>query len=505
MAMRGKALPKSYPSRCKHLRFHIPLPALQPSTAANRGERGYGVYSAGDPVPVRLKRLVKTMLKTEGKLKPPTAPHAVASVDDGVTLNEYAYDANGNMVMRSEFGVIWTQEFNAENRLASISDGTDTWSFTYDGGGNRIKQENPDGTVTLFLGGGIYTLEDAAGNPVVTKYYSIAGQKVAMEGTDGLQYLLADHLGSIIAVTDTSGALVEDSEQRYLPFGVPRLAATGSTTDFSYTGQRALVAVGLMDYNARWYDAALQKFVSPDTIIPSDGSSQALNRYSYVNSNPIRFTDPTGRMPVAGCGDEGKNMCAPTAAEIIQNNFNEAYFNAQTAQAKCKAGNSNYCSGWENAVNDVVKTVDKVKKVLDEASDVGKPGYDQYDLEIDYCKSFISMNGPYSSPTNCFLTQHLRFDPSKVYWTKAGVDFAGAIVPEAKISKQDIDAISLILDFSSGTLTIDEASREGWAEEHTIDLVLIILARTTAYGQYINLASGLNEVGKGFYFDLSGY
>ena|GEM_PF-5384978 len=33
---------------------------------------------------------------------------------------------------------------------------------------------------------------------------------------------------------------------------------------------------------------------SPDTIVPDPGDPQALNRYSYVLNNPLRYTDPTG-------------------------------------------------------------------------------------------------------------------------------------------------------------------------------------------------------------------
>ena len=79
----------------------------------------------------------------------------------------------------TETSVTWTQTFNAENRLATVSDGTDTWTFLYDGDGNRVKQIQADGTVTLFLAGGSYEVEDASGSPSVTHYYAIAGQRVA--------------------------------------------------------------------------------------------------------------------------------------------------------------------------------------------------------------------------------------------------------------------------------------------------------------------------------------
>ena len=38
----------------------------------------------------------------------------------------------------------------------------------------------------------------------------------------------------------------------------------------------------------------LLPFTQPDSIVPSPGSSQSLNRYSYVLNNPLKYIDPTG-------------------------------------------------------------------------------------------------------------------------------------------------------------------------------------------------------------------
>ena len=51
---------------------------------------------------------------------------------------------------------------------------------------------------------------------------------------------------------------------------------------------------GLMDYKARFYDPLLGRFIQSDTLVPSPSSSQALNRYTYVNNNPVRYNDPSG-------------------------------------------------------------------------------------------------------------------------------------------------------------------------------------------------------------------
>jgi len=55
--------------------------------------------------------------------------------------------------------------------------------------------------------------------------------------------------------------------------------------------------MGLYFYEARYYDAALGRFISADTIVPDPNNPQSLNRYSYVLNNPLRYTDPTGNGP----------------------------------------------------------------------------------------------------------------------------------------------------------------------------------------------------------------
>jgi hypothetical protein len=65
-------------------------------------------------------------------------------------------------------------------------------------------------------------------------------------------YLHSDQLGSTSLTTNASGGFV--SQLWYYPFGDKR-AETGTTpTDFKFTGQRAETAIGLYDFNARFYD-----------------------------------------------------------------------------------------------------------------------------------------------------------------------------------------------------------------------------------------------------------
>ena len=100
-------------------------------------------------------------------------------------------------------------------------------------------------------------------------------------------------------------------QQRYRPFGQPRLSTSGSPTDRGFTGQRELSQAGFADFNARWFDTSLGGFASPDSLIPDAFSPQSLNRYGYVLNNPLRYTVPTGRRACDDSDAAGRCVTAP--------------------------------------------------------------------------------------------------------------------------------------------------------------------------------------------------
>jgi RHS repeat-associated protein len=100
-------------------------------------------------------------------------------------------------------------------------------------------------------------------------------------------------------MTDNVGAQI-GATIKYLPFGEARATVT-IPTDKLFTGQR-LDATGLYYYNARYYDATIGRFISPDIVIQSPANPQCFNRYSYCINNPLKFLDPSGN--VVECQDE---------------------------------------------------------------------------------------------------------------------------------------------------------------------------------------------------------
>jgi RHS repeat-associated protein len=143
----------------------------------------------------------------------------------------------------------------------------------------------------------------------------LLSSRIYTSASSSLEYLHGDHLGSMSLSTNYNGSGV--SAQEFDPWGNV-ISGNVSVTSRNFTGQH-LDGTGLLFYNARYYDPNLGRFLSADTIVPgtdpltvwpSDSTAtpmwgkggkangpnnpQELNRYSYVNNNPVRYTDPTG-------------------------------------------------------------------------------------------------------------------------------------------------------------------------------------------------------------------
>ena len=183
-----------------------------------------------------------------------------------------------------------TLTYDAENRLAAVSGATSA-SFVYDGDGHRVKSVMA-GVSTYYVG----NYYEYVTSSTTKKYYYAGGQRVAMRNNNTLSYLLGDHLGSTAITANSNGTLY--TEQRYYPWGDTRYNSPATTpTTYQFTGQRK-DATGLYFYNARYYDPYLNRFISPDSIIPDPASPQSLNRYSYVFNNPLKYVDSSGHIPV---------------------------------------------------------------------------------------------------------------------------------------------------------------------------------------------------------------
>ncbi|MCE9599208.1 MAG: hypothetical protein K8S54_14690 [Spirochaetia bacterium] len=95
----------------------------------------------------------------------------------------------------------------------------------------------------------------------------------------------------------TNGVGEEASRIIYKPFGtIDHDHSPGiNSVTHKFTGQELDEESGLYYYNARYYNSAIGRFVSADSVVPGDGEDpQGFNRYAYVRNNPVKYTDPTG-------------------------------------------------------------------------------------------------------------------------------------------------------------------------------------------------------------------
>jgi RHS repeat-associated protein len=205
-------------------------------------------------------------------------------------LNQYpsvqgvvqGYDDNGNLTS----GVI-TATFDVLNRMTQATLGGTTVDFIYDPN-NRQAQKSVSSVDTGYLYDGVQMIAEYDGSTLEKRY--IPGPNVdetfVIVQSSTKTYLHMDRLGSVIALTDDTGAVLNSF--KYGAFGeTPSL----SGTPFGYTGQRYDSELQAYYFKARYYSPVLGRFVSPDPIGFNAGD---MNLYAYTGNNAINMTDPAG-------------------------------------------------------------------------------------------------------------------------------------------------------------------------------------------------------------------
>ncbi len=110
-----------------------------------------------------------------------------------------------------------------------------------------------------------------------------------------IEYVHTDALGSPVAITDQSGAVVWRAT--YEPYGTS--SEQSSHDGPGYAGHVSDSLTELSYMQQRYYDPGLGRFLSVDPVTPHENPGSSFNRYRYAANNPYRFVDPDGRQELA--------------------------------------------------------------------------------------------------------------------------------------------------------------------------------------------------------------
>lgn len=245
----------------------------------------------------------------------PNHPRGVTSVAG--LPGTYSYDADGNMVSGNGRTIGW----NVDNLPTNItSSGTvvgnntvaGSSSISYGPDKDRYYQSATDSTTgvttnTTYIGALFEVVTSSNGTTQYRHTIMAGGQVVAVHtinqaGTTTTDYMHSDHLGSVDALTNEQGTVVQSMS--FDAFGMHRDPANWSydltqvtglsgISDRGFTFQEQLDEIGLIHMNGRVYDPGIGRMISADPVVGG-------NRYAYVDNNPLARTDPTGYC-WAGC------------------------------------------------------------------------------------------------------------------------------------------------------------------------------------------------------------
>jgi RHS repeat-associated protein len=110
--------------------------------------------------------------------------------------------------------------------------------------------------------------------------------RIAADNT--VRYYHTDALGSVIALSDATGAI--QTRYTYDPYGNVTVTGAASDNPFQFAG-RENDGTGLLFERARYYSFELQRYISEDPIGFAGGD---VNMYVRIGNNPVNFFDPSG-------------------------------------------------------------------------------------------------------------------------------------------------------------------------------------------------------------------
>jgi RHS repeat-associated protein len=215
------------------------------------------------------------------------------SIDD-----EYTYNANGDLILKSEEGgtILWTYSYSVDGWLTKV-DGPNGFveQYWYDPIGRKHKTSTTEGQTTtryFVYDGGSILLELDEDKELAKEFVrglslggGIGGLLYTRAADGSLAYFHYDGQGNVVSVTDE--AREELAYYEYDAWGNVLTACGDSANEFRFSTKQASLGNGLTDFGYRWYDPQAGRWTQRDI-------AGAINTYLYCSNSPPSRLDADG-------------------------------------------------------------------------------------------------------------------------------------------------------------------------------------------------------------------
>jgi RHS repeat-associated protein len=240
-------------------------------------------------------------------------------------LNGALHDTAGNITNLVRGTTTLRLSWNAQGQFVSVTtNNVLAESYAYDPLGRRVKT-TADGTTVYHVYNGDECAADldSSGNPLRSYTWgqgidNLLAMTVYSVSATNTYYAVKDHLGSVQALVNVSGSVVES--YTYDAWGVTTIKNAGGaviTTSaygnrYMFQGREYSTSTGLYNFRARWYAPTIGRWLSKDPI----GLEGGLNLYAFCGNNAVNFRDPGGLY--VSVAKENQSVVLSTLSQFIR-------------------------------------------------------------------------------------------------------------------------------------------------------------------------------------------